>query len=61
MFFKESSPIGLNLFKRMKRKTGIVKSETFVLKERKIAQSKNKIVAIEVSKIKVKSKKGIRE
>lgn len=45
----------------MKKKTGMVKSEALVFKERKIAQSKNKIVAIEVSKIKVKIKKGIRE
>jgi hypothetical protein len=45
----------------MKKKTGIMKSENFVLKERKIAVSKNKIVAIEVSKIRVKNRKGIRE
>lgn len=45
----------------MKKKTKRVKIKTWVFKERKIAQSKNKMVAIEVSKIKVKVKKGIKE
>ena len=45
----------------MKKKTGRVKIKTWVSRERKIAQSKNKMVAIEVSKIKAKDKKGIKE
>src|SRR4030042_2104173 len=65
LFLKESSPIGLNLLRKIGKKESKTKFKTISVWQEKInkikAVIKNKIVPIEAFQIKAKTKRGIRD